>query len=70
MEFKKLMTEIKSTGMKDQELADRLSVNGDSVNQSMIYKWREGLISNEKIIRRYNLLLDIHKKLKRQRKIK
>jgi len=70
MEFKKLMMEIKSTGMKDQDLADQLSVNGDSVNQSMIYKWREGLISNEKIIRRYNLLLNIHKKLKRQRKIK
>lgn len=70
MKLKILLTEIKSSGIKDQKLADMLSVDGDSVNQCLIYKWREGVDGNELIIKRYNRLLEIHRKLKRQKKIK
>lgn len=70
MELKTLLTEIKSSGINDQKLADMLSVDGDSVNQCLIYKWRGGVAGNELIIKRYNRLLEMHRKLKRQQKIK
>jgi len=66
MEIKQLLIEIKSTGIKDQELADKLSVDGDSINQCIIYKWREGMPSNEILIRRYNRIKDLHKRLRRK----
>lgn len=70
MEIKQLMKEIKSAGIKDQDLADSISVEGDSVNQCVIYKWREGQEANEILIRRYKRLLEFHKKLKRRGLIK
>lgn len=66
MEIKQLLIEIKSTGIKDQELADKLSVDGDSINQCIIYKWREGMPANEILIRRYNRIRDLHRKLRRK----
>jgi len=66
MEIKQLLKEIKSTGIKDQELADKLSVDGDSINQCIIYKWRSGSPENERLVKRYNRIKDLHRKLRRK----
>lgn len=71
MELKQLLKDIKSTGITDQALADMLSIDGDKVNQCLIYKWREdGVMQNELMIKRYKKLVEIHKSFKRRKKIK
>lgn len=71
MELKQLLKDIKSTGITDQALADMLSIDGDKVNQCLIYKWREdGVLQNELMIKRYKKLVEIHKSFKRRKKIK
>lgn len=55
--------------MTDQQIADSLSVAGDKIPQCVIFKWRRGLEDNEKLIRRYSRLVDLHKKVMRKKKI-
>ena len=55
--------------MTDQRIADKLSTADDKIPQCVIFKWRRGLEDNEKLIRRYSRLVDLHKKVMRKKKI-
>ena len=55
--------------MTDQQIADSLSVDSDKIPQCVIFEWRRGLEDNEKLIKRYSRLVDLHKKVMKKKKI-
>lgn len=70
MKIKKILQDIKNTGMTYQEIADALSTDTDKINQCVIFKWHEGVEINQILIDRVDRAKELHKSLKRQKKIK
>lgn len=64
-----MIVKIREAGLTDAKIAELLSTPTDSINQSVVCSWKNG-VHLVTTYDRHIRVIELYKKLKRQRKIK